>query len=108
MKESHSPPFEVDFIDRMQPDLAALMRQHARMMNLYQFGDDVLEEANDAMFRHVNSLDQTVRIESGVVRRVEFQDGNVVVCHLASFRSRASCATLSTNRGVPKLFSISN
>src|SRR5215468_1502362 len=99
MEERHRSPFKVDLIDRMQSDLAALMRQHTRAMDFDQFRDNVLEEADDAMFWHINSLDQAARVERGVVRRIEFQDGNVVICHLTSFRSRASRATRSTNCG---------
>jgi hypothetical protein len=81
VKEGYGPPFEVNFINRVQSDLAPLMRQHARVVNLDQLGDDVLEEADDAMFGHINSFDQAVRVERGVVRRIEFQNGDVVVCH---------------------------
>src|SRR5215510_3085126 len=90
VEERHGTPFEVNFINRVQSDLAPLMRQHARVMNLDQFSDDVLEEADDAMFGHINSLNQAVRVERGVVRWIEFQNGNVGVCHFASLSARAS------------------
>src|SRR5512146_1164958 len=68
---------ELHLIDRVRSHLAPQMLDNAHLVLLAELDDDLVEETQHRMLRHVARLDEPRRLQYTLRRSIEFEDGIV-------------------------------